>query len=105
MEFVLGFDGDGDNAAAHLHEDLWNSKFFSVLLGQFRRQGIKAIFAKTVDDKGSSDDVIVLKLPVKGKTNEFAFFIADNGNVVFGFVDPRAADYEDVGATPQEAVI
>jgi len=31
-ELVLRLDGNGDNPAAHLHEDLWISKFFAVLL-------------------------------------------------------------------------
>ena len=73
MKIVLGFDGDGDDAAAHLHEDLRISKFLAVLLGQFRRQGIKILFAKPADDEGPGDDVVVLKFSVKREADELAF--------------------------------
>ena len=77
MQIVFRFDGYGDDAVAHLHEDLRISKFLAVLLGQLRRQGIKILFAKPADYKGSGDDVVVLKFSVKREADELAFFMTD----------------------------
>ena len=77
MQLVLGLDRDGDDAATHLHEDLRISKFLPILLGQLRRQGIKILFAKPADNKGSGDDVVVLKFSVKREADELAFFMTD----------------------------
>ena len=77
MQLVLGLDRNGNDVAAHLHEDLRISKFLAVLLGQLRRQGIKILFAKPADDKGSGNDVVVLKLSVKREADELAFLMTD----------------------------
>ena len=77
MQLVLGFDGDSDDAAAHLHEDLRICKFLPILFCQLWCEGIEILFAQTADDKGSCDDVVVLKLSVKGEADELAFFMTN----------------------------
>ena len=77
MQFALGLYRYGDDAAAHLHEDLRISKFLPILLGQLRRQGIKILFPKPTDDEGPGDDVVVLKFSVKREADELAFFMTD----------------------------
>ena len=87
MQLVLGLDRNGNDAAAHLHKDLRISKFLAALLGQLRHQGIKILFAKSADDEGSGDDVVVLKFSVKREADELAFFMIDNGNRVIIWID------------------
>ena len=77
MNFILRLDGYGDDAAAHLHEDLRISKFLAVLFCQLWCEGIKILFAKPADDEGAGDDVVVLKFSVKGESDELAFFMTD----------------------------
>ena len=87
MQLVLGFDGDGDDAAAHLHEDLRISKFLAILFCQLWCEGIKILFAKPADYKGSGDDVVVLKFSVKREADELAFLMTNNGNRVIIGID------------------
>ena len=77
MQLVLGLYRDGNDTAAHLHEDLWISKFLPILLGQLRCQGIKILFAKPTDYEGPGDDVVVLKFSVKREADELTFFMTD----------------------------
>ena len=87
MQLVLGFDRDGDDAAAHLHEDLRISKFLPILFCQLWCEGIKILFAKPADDEGSGDDVVVLKFSVKREADELAFLMTNNGNRVIIGID------------------
>ena len=87
MQIVLGLYRDGNDTAAHLHEDLRICKFLPILFCQLRRQGIKILFAKPADDEGPGDDVVVLKFSVKRKADELAFLMTDNGNRVIIGID------------------